>query len=134
MALGDNELFSSNTEAAKLRVFPEGATQPKTFAVGAVTILKGTPVAFDSVAETWKVFADAGAATETDLIRGFVWPDDIVLDAGDEVLGQVMLRGRIHRDDVQLPAGETQANVDAAMAVGLRDRTGIIVEGLEKFR
>ena len=133
MALGDNELFSSNTEAAKLRVFPEGATQPKTFAVGAVTIAPGTPVAYDTVAETWQVFEEGGA-NEIDIIRGFVWPDPIVLDAADEVLGQVMLRGRIHRDDVQLPAGELQADVDAAMQAPLRANTGIIVEGLEKFR
>lgn len=131
MALGDNELFTSNTDAAKLRVSPK-SVQPKTFAVGAVTILPGTPVAFDTVANTWQVF-EQGGANEIDIIRGFVWPDKIVLDAADEVLGQVMLSGRIHRDDVVLPAGELQADVDAAMKAGLRENTGIIVEGLEGF-
>lgn len=131
MAFGDNELFTSNTPANKLRVFSR-STQPKTFAVGAVTLLKSTPVAFDTVSNTWKVWANAGA-NEVNLIRGFVWPDDIVLDAADEVLGQVMLAGRIHAADVALPAGETQNNLDAALKAGLRERTGIIVEGLEGF-
>lgn len=131
MAFGDNELFTSNTEVPKLRIFSK-STQPKTFAVGAVTFAPGTPVAFDTATATWKVWADAGI-NGNDLIRGFVWPDPVVLDAADEVLGQVMLAGRIHADDVVLPGGETQNNLDAALAGGLRERTGIIVEGLVSF-
>lgn len=132
MALGPNELFTSNTPAAKLRVFST-STQPKTFAVGSVTLPKATPVVFDTVSKTWKVWANAGA-NETDLIRGFLWPDELKLDAADEVLGQVMMAGRIHAKDVALPAGETQPNLDAALQSGLRERTGIIVEGLVEFR
>ncbi len=132
MALEDNELFTSNTEVAKLRVFSE-STQPKTFAAGAVTFAPGTPVAFDTVTATWKVWAEAGI-NGNNLIRGFVWPDPVVLAAADEVQGQVMLAGRIHAVDVPLPAGELQADLDAALAGGLRERTGIIVEGLESFR
>ena len=132
MALQPNELFTSNTEAAKLRIFST-STQPKTFAAGAVKLLKGIPVAFDTVAKFWKVWADAGA-NETDLIRGFVWADDIQLEAGGEVLGNVMLAGRIHAADVPLPGGETQPNLDAALQSGVRERTGIIIEGLAEFR
>lgn len=130
MAFGPNELFTSNTVAAKLRIFST-STQPKTFAVGAITLALGTPVAFDIVAKTWKVWADAGA-DETNIIRGFIWPDAVKLDAADEVLGNVILRGRVHRDDVPIPAGENQSDLDDAMSAGLRDR-GIIMEGLEDF-
>lgn len=131
MALQPNELFTSNTEAAKLRIFST-STQPKGFAAGAVTLAKGIPVAFDTVAAFWKVWANAGG-NETNLIRGFVWADDIVLAAGGEVIGNVMLAGRIHAADVGLPAGENQGDLDAALAAGLRERTGIIVEGLVSF-
>lgn len=62
--------------------------------------------------------------------RGFAWPDAITLDASDEVLRTVLLAGRVHRDDVPL-AGETQSDVDAALA-SLRDK-GFIVEGLAAF-
>ena len=130
MAFGPNELFTSNTVAAKLRIFST-STQPKTFAVGAVTLALGTPVAFDIVSKTWKLWANAGA-NEVNIIRGFIWPDAVKLDAADEVLGNVILRGRVHRDDVVLPGGETQPNLDAAMSAGLRER-GIIMEGLEDF-
>lgn len=131
MALNPNELFTSNDAAAKLRFFSK-STQPKEFATGAVTLVKGTPVAFDAVAKKWKVWADAGG-DETNLIRAFVWPDDVVLNAADEVLGQVLMAGRVHAGDVALPAGELQADLDAALQAGLRERTGIIVEGLEEF-
>lgn len=132
MALQPNELFTSNTEPAKLRIFSE-STQPKTFAAGAVTLAKGSPIAFDTVAKTWKVWANAGA-NETNLIRGFVWPDAVKLEAGGEVLGQVLMAGRVHAGDVPLPAGETQPNLDAALQSGVRERTGIIIEGLAEFR
>lgn len=132
MALGPNELFTSNTEAAKLRIFST-STQPKTFATGAVTLAKGSPVAFDTVSKTWKIWANAGG-DETNLIRAFIWPDDVKLDAADEVLGQVLMAGRVHAGDVVLPAGETQPNLDAALQAGVRERTGIIIEGLAEFR
>ena len=133
MALEPNELFASNTVGPDLRFFPEaGSIQPKTFAAGAITLLKGTPIAFDSVALTWKIWEDSGA-NETGIIRGFVWPDDVKLEAGGEVLGQVFMKGRLHAADVVLPAGELQAGLDANLQLGLRER-GFIVEGLEKFR
>lgn len=66
-------------------------------------------------------------------IDGFVWPDDVVLEAAAEVLGQVMLGGRIHVGDTVVPATETRGSLDAA----LRDKqvrdSGFIIEGLVGF-
>lgn len=133
MALKKTELFNSTSRAATLRFVPANdAIQPKEFATGSTTLVPGLPVARNSSTGKWVVWANAGA-NETNIIRGFIWPDDVVLDASDEVLGNLMLGGTLHRDDVVIPGGETQGNLDIALASGLRER-GFIVQGLETFR
>lgn len=78
--------------------------------------------------------ATAGEATnETHIIRGFIYPDSVVLDVDEEVLGNVMLEGKLHFDDIVLPTGETAANLKDACRSGLRER-GLIVQGLTEFR
>jgi hypothetical protein len=66
-------------------------------------------------------------------IDGFVWPDAVVLDSDEEVLGQVLLGGRIHVDDIPIVSGYTSAILKAQ----LRDKqvrdSGFIIEGLEGF-
>lgn len=96
-------------------------------AAGGPTLKIATPVYRDTAdANQWKVW------TNTQLIEGFVAHADVVLDASDQVLGNVMLVGDIHRDDVILPSGETQGNLDTALrATTLRDR-GILVRGLDQ--
>lgn len=65
----------------------------------------------------------------TDKIAGFLWPDDLLLQAGGEVIGQVLFDGTIHRDDIPLN-GVTQNALDAALKdIELR-KLGIVVEGL----
>lgn len=64
-----------------------------------------------------------------DKICGFAWPDAILLQAGGEVIGQVMFEGTIHRDDIPLN-GVLQAPLDTALKdIELR-KLGIVVEGL----
>jgi len=74
------------------------------------------------------------AGDGVDVIAGFVWPDSIVLDdSGDgneDVMGQVMLAGRVHYDDIVLPSGETQGVLDAALKSGPREK-GLFIYGLE---
>lgn len=71
--------------------------------------------------------------TERDQIRGFVWPDEVVLVSGKEVLGQVMLAGKVHYDDIVLPDGEVEADLKTALRDGPRDR-GLHIQGLDQVR
>jgi hypothetical protein len=69
------------------------------FATGSVTLPLNCPVVFDDTALIWKPLAHNGAAA-TGSIRGFVWPEAIVLDSSDEVLGVVMMAGDINYGDI----------------------------------
>lgn len=72
----------------------------------------------------------AGAsANGMNVIRALVWPDAIQLSASGEVLGNVMMAGQAHYDDIVLPSGETQSDLAAALKSGLRER-GITIKGL----
>jgi hypothetical protein len=132
MATNQPEMFSSAAGVGSgLRVWPL-TIQPKLFATGSGTLAKLTPVAFDTTAKQWKPWDQTGGAAGQDTIRGVVWPDAITLNGSDEVIGQVMLEGKVHFDD--LPAA---TDVDAsATAAGwnqaLRDAQswGLIVEGI----
>jgi hypothetical protein len=78
------------------------------------------------------VFAEVteggGAAIAT--VEGFVYPEDIQLSAAGEVIGTVLMAGSVHRDDVILPAGESQSVLDAALqSIELR-KLGVFVQGL----
>ena len=73
------------------------------------------------------------AASGTNVIRGFVWPDAITLVAASEVIGNVLLEGEIHYDDIVLPSGESETVLKAALQSGCRER-GLIIQGLASFR
>lgn len=74
-----------------------------------------------------------------DVIRGFVWPDPIVLDATNDVQGVVMLEGTIHYDDIVLPSGESAATLktylrsETVSGPGVR-QLGLKIEGLSQVR
>lgn len=80
----------------------------------------------------------AGGADEangTQLIQGFVWPDAITLSASGEVLGNVVLAGRIHVDDIPSEVDGVYGQVEllAALRSGDVRRQGFIIEGLSQF-
>ncbi|MFG0317082.1 MAG: hypothetical protein ACF8XB_07415, partial [Planctomycetota bacterium JB042] len=77
----------------------------------------------------WVVWTDGGA-NGTGTISGFVYPDGVVTDETDDVLGNVMIRGSIHAADVALPTGEDQADLDAALKAATLREKGIDVEGI----
>ena len=82
------------------------------------------------------VLAEAQAGVEgndTDVIRGFVWSDAIQLVDGVEVLGNVLLEGKVHAADIPVPAGETTGTLYPALRSGLRER-GIMIEGIGQVR
>lgn len=62
-------------------------------------------------------------------IYGFVVGQDVELSATEAVEGWVMEAGSIHYDDIKLPAGQLQANLDAALLAGPREM-GLDITGL----
>lgn len=129
-----NELVANNTLVTpQPRIFPEAA-QPKTFANvgGGPTLAMLTPVAVLTATGKWTLFIN-GAATGAQLIKGFIITEGgLKLDATNDVLGVVMLSGRIHIDDIPL-VGYTRPQLEAAIiASRVRDQ-GIIVEGMANF-
>lgn len=131
MAYNPNELFSSASKADTLRVFPR-AIQPKTFAAGSGTLAKLCPVAFNTSTNQWVVWTNGGA-NGTGTISGFVWPDAVVLDSDEEVIGNVLMQGRVHYADIPVPTGETADNLKTALRSGPRG-LGLIIEGLDQVR
>lgn len=129
-------LFASTSNPALKRVTSDD-NRPVLFAnVGAAPLYPVlTPVAYDTSVDKWKVWANGGA-NGIGTIRGFVWPDPVQTHATGEVIGNILFAGRVNRDDIPVPAGETQNNLDAALVAGapsLREN-GIIVEGLVTVR
>ena len=126
MALETKELFSSVTQNPKERV--EAVTvAPKTIDGGQGTIAPLTPMVY--AATGWTVWQDADANT----LHGFMWPDQHVAHATDESIANILIRGKIHYDDVVLPASQTQATLDTALQTTCRD-LGIDVQGLVNVR
>ena len=82
--------------------------------------------------------SDAGTALDgSEVIAGFVAHDNVQLDDTYEVLGVVMLRGEVHRDDINtaairalLDGSPSENELDTALrAASLREK-GIDVRGL----
>ena len=145
MALQSNELLSSTTRAPSLRLSPsENGVRIKQFATsaGAEELVVGVPVVFNTSTAKWQVY-DQGGTNDTGVIRGFVFPLPVQLSATDEVLGNVLIYGAVHRDDVNTAAiralligSPTEANIDTALRINspsLRE-LGIDVDGLTQVR
>lgn len=130
MAYANNELFVGTTRNDFPRV-KATYVAPKTFAPvgGKPSYACLTPVSFNTATKKWVVWTNGGA-NGTGTIKGFVYVDGVDLDDTDDVIGNVMLAGEIHRDDVVLPTGELQANLDAALIASNLRAVGIQVQGL----
>jgi len=132
MAYVPTESFVSTAgRGSAKRVWPT-SIQPKTFASGSGTIAAGTPVAYNTSLNQWVPFVNAGA-NGAGTCKGIAWPDAIVLSAGGEVIGQVMMEGKIHFDDIVIAWTNVLANIQTMARSGLRD-IGILVYGLDQVR
>lgn len=133
MAYDPNEQVVDGDSSGSQKRVEAYTIMPKTFAPGTGTLEPLTPVAYHTGLAKWVVFDGGGSSGETD-ISGFVWPDAVELVAGLDVLGQVLIRGKIHADDVVLPDnGTTQDQLNDAMRTDCR-ALGIDVQGLSKVR
>lgn len=134
MTLATEQLFQTAIGLGSgLRVEPT-VLQPKTFAAGTAKLPQLTPMAFNTSLNLWVPW-DADGVNGADAIRGFVWPNEVQLVDGKEVLGQMMLMGRINVNDINLsktPGPEILADLKDELRANVRDR-GIIVEGLDQY-
>lgn len=130
MAIEPVQLKTSSADTVrKRRMAPvDGGVLVKTFAAvaGAPTLQPGTAVGIDSTSKKFVPWTSGGAAAGTDLIKGIVWPNPIPTHATNDVLGNVMVAGEIHPDDIlvgPLSVGQEAALVTAlaAQAQALRD-------------
>lgn len=76
----------------------------------------------------------AGGAAPSDggLIDGFLWAPDaphVGLLAGETHI-QVFRQGLIHRDDIPVPSGESQSNLDSALLASSLREKGINLQGI----
>jgi len=131
MATQKKELFSSTTGLGSgPRIWPE-TVDSKLFATGSGTLKKLTPVALNTSTNHFVPW-DHDGSNGIDTIRGFVWTDDVELDASDEVIGNIMLRGTVHYDDLPAKDDVDSGATDAEWTQALRDAQdwGLIVQGI----
>lgn len=132
MAYDGNEQFAATDPISRgLRVEPK-TIQPKTFATGSGTLAALTPVAYNTSTNKWVVWTNGGS-NGTGTVSGFIFPDAVTLNASKEVIGQVLIQGKIHYSDIVLPENEVEANLKTALRSGPRG-LGLIIQGLDLVR
>lgn len=62
-------------------------------------------------------------------VAGFLWEDDFQSSATGEKLCNILIHGLVDRNDVPLPSGEAQADLDEALRDGPR-ALGLDIQGL----
>lgn len=138
MALVDNEQFTENDLGDRSKRVTADVLQPKEFAsVGAEEELPVlTPVSINTATGKWAAW-DANGSNGLDQMEGLVWPDPITVKTSGEVLGTVMLAGKVHYEDVLAAvedrAVEVEADLQTELRSGQRSR-GIMVYGLSQVR
>lgn len=114
--------------------FGEGAGSP-TVSVDTVGLTDGGVSEPSGIA---LVISDAGTSLEgSNKIRGFVFEDSIQIDASDEVLGVIMVKGEAERNDANTAAvrallrgSPSEAELDLALGKPAVRDAGIFVRGL----
>lgn len=132
MALVPKELFGSAVpQAPNLRAYPaENGISVGTLGniAGAPTLPHLTPLTY--AADEWLPWADA----DTTKVDGLLWAPDaengVTADAVGELNIQVFKMGRVHHDDIPLPAAQTQGTLTAALKTLLTRQSGLSVEGV----
>lgn len=98
-------------------------------ATATLTSLTGGSVATVAEAQAGLTLDATGGST----VKGFVWPEAVVLDSDEEVMGIALLEGEVHYSDIVLPAGETESVLQAALRAGARTQ-GLVISGLTLVR
>ena len=144
MALQQDELFTSSSQTFQSNWSPDDVIvgkfgdAPAAYTAGQLELAVGTAVAYNTSTNEWQVYQHDGS-NGTDVVRGFVFPEAITTNAntGDEVLGQIMLRGTVDYNqlvtDFSAVVGYAEADLQAEMQANGRDK-GLIVRNLINIR
>jgi hypothetical protein len=138
MALDANELFSSVTVSDNAHGVEAHVVHPKTFAVftGGDELPVLTPVAYNTSLNQWVPWTNGGA-NGAGTICGFVFPNIVSLLNASEVLGNVIMAGKIRYADIAAAVAErgveSEANLKTALRSGPR-ALGLYVQGLDMVR
>lgn len=135
MALITNEQYQSNTPNT---VPPVDAhvIQPKVLEADAAapTLQRLTMMAFNTSTGFWGAWDPAGI-NGLDDFKGLLWPDEVDLDAADEVIAQMLISGRVRREDVVVSPSvtATSGQIDDELRAKARN-LGIYVQNLTEVR
>jgi len=135
MAFDPNELLSEVPGIGSGLRIMSTSTQAKTFSGGTALLVKGTAVHMVAASGEWVVW-DGNGTPPLDEISGFVWSDDVQLISGDEVIGNVMMAGRLHYDDllrINVTEGSHGTAGELDTALQLARGLGFIIEGMDGF-
>jgi len=89
--------------------------------------------------QTVTVFEDGGATRKENTLVGICWPDDVTVSSTGDVIGQMMLMGRVHANDIRYTASSDVGYAGSlnpikdTLQTGSR-ALGIVVEGLAGIR
>ena len=119
MALDIPERFDGPITVSAVKGIRATFVQTKLFKVGTGTLVVGRPVGIETATDLWAPWNNANSPAGTNVVKGIVFPRPIVLDAADEVHGEVMLRGEMSINDVEL-GGESLANLKTAIKTAPR--------------
>lgn len=133
MAQNANQLVGSVTSIpATLRMWPTTITPKSVAAIsGGPLLARALPMAFNTSTGLWVVWTNGGA-NGTGTVAGFL-AEPHQSHATDETLAPMMLRGKIHVDDIPVPSGETANNLKTALRSGPRG-LGLDIMGLDAVR
>lgn len=132
MALNPNELFSSNSANDATRTIAHRVIVGK-FKQGSGTLSVNAPLAYSTDDDMWVPYDAAGGPAGADSIRGFLFPDELTLDSDEEVLGQILVEGILHIDDILAATSEADASVKADLQANAR-ALGLHIQGLVNVR
>lgn len=117
MATQKTVLNNEQTVTADERFAPTTVAVKKFAVAGAIkTLPVGTLLAYNTSTLGYVEWA-TGGANGTGIPRGLVYPDPIEVTTAGEVLGNVMMRGKVHRDAI-VSDGGTPTQIDAALTAG----------------
>lgn len=136
MAYTTRELVSEQTRDPYPRIKPyeDGVSVGTISNVGAApTYEVGTPMAYNTSTNEWVMWTNGGA-NGTGVVGAIVYPDKIVVDATNDVLAPLMLKGQIHIDDVLVPSGESAANLLAALKAPATRSPHLDINGMASKR
>jgi hypothetical protein len=130
MAVNVPELFTDGTATTNgLRYAPTAVKGKQIKAGTAVTWGQGSALGIITASGLWTLWTDA-AVDGSQVIAGFLWPNEVTRHATEEVIANVMLAGTVNYNDIPLN-GEAAADLKTALRLKVVRDAGFIIEDLD---